>query len=92
MSIFFSYFMARTSYIQWNDYDVHFKLDQHAQLDLYTCNTNSLKQQVDMLLHLGHIILILRQPIFVLTLYTCSINSLKQQVDMLLHLDTLSWF
>ena len=39
-----------------------------------------------MLLHLGHIILILRQPVFVLSLYTCSTNSLKQQVDMLLHL------
>ena len=55
-------------------------------LSLYTCSTNSLKQQVDMLLHLGHIILILRQPVFVLSLYTCSTNSLKQQVDMLLHL------
>lgn len=30
---FLSYTMASTSNIQWND-DVHFVLDQHAQLDL----------------------------------------------------------
>jgi len=27
---FFSYIMARISYIQWNDDDVHFVLDQQA--------------------------------------------------------------
>jgi hypothetical protein len=30
-----SYIMARTSYIQWNDDDVHFILDQHVELDFY---------------------------------------------------------
>jgi hypothetical protein len=35
MSYFFpSYIMQRTSYIQWNDYDVWFVLDKHAKLDL----------------------------------------------------------
>jgi hypothetical protein len=42
---FFSYIMARTSYIQWNDDDddVQFVLDQHAELDFYSAS--SLKQQ-----------------------------------------------
>ena len=40
---FFIYVIARTSYIQWNDDDVRFVLDQHAELDLYSAN--SLKQQ-----------------------------------------------
>ena len=28
--------MARTSYIEWNDDDVRFILDQHAELDMYS--------------------------------------------------------
>jgi hypothetical protein len=40
---FFSYIMARTSYIQWNDDDVHFVLEQHAEFDFYSAS--SLKQQ-----------------------------------------------
>jgi hypothetical protein len=40
---FFSYIMARTSYIQWNDDDVCFLLDLHAYLDFYSAS--SLKQQ-----------------------------------------------
>jgi len=39
----FSYILARTSYIQWNDGDVRFVLDQHAELDFYSAS--SLKQQ-----------------------------------------------
>jgi hypothetical protein len=35
--------MARTSYIQWNDDDARFVLDQHAEFDLYSAR--SLKQQ-----------------------------------------------
>ena len=35
--------MVRTSYIQWNDDDVRFVLDQHTELDFY--NTSSLKQE-----------------------------------------------
>jgi hypothetical protein len=38
---FFSYIMARTSYIQWHD--VHFVLDQHTELNFYSAS--SLKQQ-----------------------------------------------
>ena len=40
---FFFYIIIRTSYIWWNDNDVHFVLDQHAQLDFYTAS--SLKQK-----------------------------------------------
>ena len=35
--------MARTSYIQWNDDDVRFVLEQHAEFDFYSAS--SLKQQ-----------------------------------------------
>jgi len=48
---FFSYIMARTSYIWWYDNDVRFTLDEHAYLDLYSAS--SLKQQfmIDNSLH-----------------------------------------
>jgi hypothetical protein len=61
---FVNYIKARTSYIQWNEDDVRFVLDQHDGLDLYSAS--SLKQQS---VHrnvapLGHIILIPIQPAF----------------------------
>jgi len=40
---FTSYIMVRISYIQRDDDDVHFVLDQLAELDFYSAN--SLKQQ-----------------------------------------------
>jgi hypothetical protein len=48
--------MARTSYIQWNDDDARFVLDQHAELDFYSAN--SFKQQFARrdIATLGHII------------------------------------
>ena len=54
---FFSYIMTRTSYnFQRDDYEVHFVLEQHAQLDLYSAT--SLKQQSSdrHVTSLGHII------------------------------------
>ena len=30
--------MSRTSYILWDDEDVHFVLDQHAKLDFYSAS------------------------------------------------------
>jgi hypothetical protein len=39
----FSYIMVWTSYIQWNNGDVRFVLDQHAELDFYSAR--SLTQQ-----------------------------------------------
>jgi len=66
--------MARTSYIQWNDDDVCFVLDQHSELDFYSAS--SLKQQsADRhVVPLRHIILISSQPIFALT-PKCSVLS-----------------
>jgi hypothetical protein len=48
---FFSYIKVRTSHFQWDDDEVRFLLDQHAELDFYS--NSSLKQQsgVDMSLH-----------------------------------------
>jgi hypothetical protein len=40
---FSSYFMARTSYFEWNDDEIRFLLDQHTELDLYSASW--LKQQ-----------------------------------------------
>jgi hypothetical protein len=52
---------------QWDDDDVHFVLDQHAELDFYS--PSSLKQQFAdrHVALLGHIILILSQPDFALS-------------------------
>ena len=64
---FFSYIMARTSYIQWNDGDIRFVQDQHAEFDFFS--TSSLKQQFAgrHVAPLWHIILIPSQPVFALT-------------------------
>ena len=50
------YIMVRTSYIHWDDDDVRFVLNQHADLDFY--NGNSPKQQSNSrhVASLGHII------------------------------------
>jgi hypothetical protein len=52
---------------QWNDYAVHFVLDQHAESDFH--NASSLKQQSTdrHVTPLGHIILIPSQPVFTLS-------------------------
>ena len=59
--------MARTIYFQWDDDEVRFVLDQHAELDFYSAS--SLKQQSAgrYVAPLGHIILIPNQPVFALT-------------------------
>jgi hypothetical protein len=66
---FVSYIMEGTctSYIQWNDDDVRFVLDQHTKLDFYSAS--SLKQQSAgrHVAPLRHIILILSQPVFALS-------------------------
>jgi len=48
---FFSYIMARTSFIQWNDVDVRFVLDQHAELDFLVLAHWNNSPRVDMSLH-----------------------------------------
>jgi hypothetical protein len=56
--------MARTSYFQWDDDEVHFVLDQHTELDFFSAST--LKQQsADR--HVAPLILILSQPVFALS-------------------------
>jgi hypothetical protein len=52
---------------QWEDDEVRFVLDQHAELDFYSAS--SLKQQSAgrHVAPLGHIILIPSQPVFALT-------------------------
>ena len=66
---FVSYIIVRTSYIQWDD--VHFVLDQHAELDFYSAS--SLKQQSVRrhITPLRHIIMILSQPVFALSHICC---------------------
>jgi hypothetical protein len=53
---------------QWDDDEVRFVLDQHAEFDFYSAS--SLKQQSAgrNVTPFGHIILILSQPIFALSL------------------------
>jgi hypothetical protein len=56
---------------QWDDNEVHFVLDQYAELDFYSAS--SLKQQSAgrHVAPLGHIILIPGQPIFALSPSYC---------------------
>jgi len=71
---FFSYIMARTSYFQWNDDDVHLVLDQHAELDLFN-SASSLKQH-SAGRHVAPVrhILIPNQPVFALTPLCCVLS------------------
>ena len=66
-SAFFSYIMVRKNNFQWDDDEVRFVLDQNAWLDLNSAR--SLKQQSAgrHVAPLGHIILILSQPVFALS-------------------------
>jgi hypothetical protein len=61
---FFSYIKVN---FQWDDDEVHFVLDQHTELNFYCAS--SLKQQSAgrHVAPLGHIILILSQPVFALS-------------------------
>ena len=63
---FFSYIMARTSNIQWDDNDIRFVLDQHAELVFFSAI--SLKQQSTdrHVAPIWPIILISSQPVFAL--------------------------
>jgi hypothetical protein len=65
----FSYIVyhCENKLVQWDDDGVHFVLDHHAELDFYSAS--SLKQQSTgrHVTPLGHIILILNQPVFALS-------------------------
>ena len=59
--------MGRTNYFQWDNDEVRFVLDQHAELVFYSAS--SLKQQSASrhVAPLGHIILIPSQPVTALS-------------------------
>ena len=63
----FSYIMASTSYNQWNDDDVCFILDQHAEFDLYSASSQKQQSADSYVALLGHILLIPSQPVVALT-------------------------
>jgi hypothetical protein len=63
----FSYIMARTSYIQGNDDDVRFILDQHTYADVYTASSQKQHSAGRHVVPLGHIIFIARQPVVLLS-------------------------
>ena len=78
-----SNFMARKSYIQWNDDDVRFVLDQNAELNFYILLAhwnNSLR--VDMLLHLDTLFWF-RAIQYLLLLLDAVCLAEKQQIAML---------
>ena len=58
---FYSYFRVTSIYIQWNNDDVRFLLDQHAQLN-FNSDSSRKQQSLD-----RHIILIASQQGFALT-------------------------
>jgi hypothetical protein len=59
----FSYIMARTSYIQWNDGEFRFVLDQQ-QLDFYSASSLKQHSAGRHVVPFGHIVLIPSQPVF----------------------------
>ena len=63
----FSYIMARTSYIQGNDDNVRFILDQHTYVDVYTASSQKQHSAGRHVVPLRHIILIPRQPVVLLS-------------------------
>jgi hypothetical protein len=79
--------MARTGLVQqgnlqWDDDEVRFVLDQHAELDFYS--PSSLKQQSAgrHVAPLGHIMQILSQPVFAI-LHNAAYLAEKQQIPIL---------
>ena len=52
---------------KWDDDEVHFVLDQHAELDFYSASSLIQQSVCRHVAPLGHIILIPNQPVFNLT-------------------------
>ena len=59
--------MARTSYFQWDDDEVRFVLDQHAELDFYSASSLKQPSMGRHVAPLGHIIVTPSQPVFALS-------------------------
>ena len=66
--------MARARYIQWNDDEVYSVLDQHADLDLYSANTQKQQTTNRHVVPLGHFIMIPTQPILAITPLYCVLS------------------
>ena len=58
--------MERTSYFKRDDYQVHFVLDQLAELEFYSASTLKQQSAGRHVAPLGHIFLIPSQPVFLL--------------------------
>jgi hypothetical protein len=71
---FLSYIMMRTRYIWWEDNDVLFVLDQHAEFDFYSASSLKQKSTGRSVASLWHIILIPRQQAFALSPYSCVLS------------------
>ena len=74
-----------------DDDDVHFVLDQHAELDIYSAS--SLKQQPAgrHVAPPGHIILIPRQAVFTLTLLCCVLSREPTNTNFIVFCLTQPW-
>ena len=59
---------------QWDDDEVHFVLDQHAELDFYSANSLKQKSAARYVAAFGHIILIASQPVFTLSPKCCVLS------------------
>ena len=53
---------------QWDDDEVRFVLDEHAELDFYSASSRKQQSADRHVAPLGHIILIPSQPVFALSL------------------------
>ena len=67
---------------QWSDDKVRFVLDQHAELDFYSVSSLKQLSAYRHVAPLGHIILILIQPVFALSLNAACLAE-KQQIPIL---------
>lgn len=76
---FLSHFMARESYIWWDDEDVHFILDQHTELEFYSETT---VLWVDMLLRSDTFRFGANQSLFLLLNAVCLAE--KQKIPIII--------
>jgi hypothetical protein len=67
---------------QWDDDEVRFVLDQHADLDFYSANSPKQQSAGRRVAPLGHIILIPSQSVFALSPYAACLAE-KQQIPIL---------
>ena len=62
----FSYVLVKTSYIRWDDDDVHFVLDKQAYLEFHSAISLTQQSAGTYVASHSHIILFPRQPVFAL--------------------------